>query len=63
MITSCLNIPTVEPLSVYKWRFIYIWSCNSHMSAVYTSNDTSKPSTFVETFLKGVGLDNPNIFP
>jgi hypothetical protein len=29
----------------------YQWSCNSHMSAVYTSNDTSKPSTFVETLL------------
>ena len=51
MVTGCLNIQAVVPFSVYKWRFIYIWSCNPHMSVVYTSNDTRKPSTFVRTLL------------
>ena len=51
MTTSCLSIQTVEHLSVYKWWFSYICSCNFHMSAVHTSNDIRKPSTFVETLL------------
>jgi hypothetical protein len=51
MVTGCLNIQAVVPFNVYKWRFIYIWSCYPHMSAVYISNDTRKPSTFVETLL------------